>query len=656
MLLGAVTVPAMAVSVDQLTDVKKTDWFYSAVQYLAEKDYMIGVTDDLFAPSREVSRAMFVVILHRLDGEISTGASNFVDVPANAWCARAVNWAAKNGIVNGINEKEFAPNDPVTREQMCAMMARFLNYRAKKDNKTYPTSVPEKTFLDAASIGTFAKEAVKQCQMWGLVYGEKDGKFSPKDNSTRAEVAAVIQRLDVLLSSGKGQGGGSIGGGSIGGGSIGGGGLTTNTASYTIKAILDVPSSLSSTDPELAATYNNVTVRGTTVTGDKTFGQVAKDLVNGENATVLKKAITEALNKVKGKTVSQTVNGQKVTVSITNGGVISAFASVKVTDIANNTLASQAQLEALIGKLQNGGEMSFTKDELQAMDDLLVKIDQVGTMELNEIQNKIDQVVAQKPELEQVVSGMTPDAVKRAAETYKGQVENILTDIDVSRDKISDLSSNYTSKPVKKDPVLMNVQMDLGTYYDQAAGKFTSSKTAALNRLESELGLTFTADQQTKAGAVYDLNHPANYVTKNSDKTLTLMTADQYLPLIQANVAKTADFYASLNEDAAFYQSLLKRVENKYQNGYGVSYTGSVTDAAALMGDKDGILVDESKNFRNSMTFSVTVDADEDTYFAWRDLITGKFSQAGSILPGEMPGALAGLVGNYTITLNVTKQ
>ena len=160
--------PAMAVSVDQLTDVKKTDWFYSAVQYVAEKDYMIGVTDDLFAPSREVSRAMFVVILHRMDGEPSVATSTtFADVPADAWCAKAVSWAVQNGIVYGLNEKEFAPNAPVTRQQMCVMMDRFLDYRAKKDNKTFKTTNAAKTFLDADSIGAFAKEAVKQCQMLG---------------------------------------------------------------------------------------------------------------------------------------------------------------------------------------------------------------------------------------------------------------------------------------------------------------------------------------------------------------------------------------------------------------------------------------------------------------------------------------------------------
>ena len=145
-------------------------------------------------------------------------------------------------------------------------------------------------------------------------------------------------------------------------------------------------------------------------------------------------------------------------------------------------------------------------------------------------------------------------------------------------------------------------------------------------------------------------------MTDNGNGTLTLKAASVYVNLIKSNVTDSMAFYESLDEDAAFYESLLNRVQSKYQDGYGVTYTGSVADAAALMGDKDGMLVNESLNFRNSTTFSITVTASEDTYDSWLDLITGKFSQADGILPGEMPSILANMLGEYTITLNVTKQ
>lgn len=670
-LLGT-AMPAMAVSVDQLTDVKKTDWFYSAVEYVAQKDYMIGVTDDLFAPYRDLSRAMFVTILHRLDGEPSVDTrATFKDVPADAWCADSVSWAVQNGIVYGFNEEQFAPDAPVTRQQMCVMMIRFLDYRAKKDNVTFKTTNQAKTFLDAASIGDFAKDAVKRCQMLGLMFGDEAGNFNPQANATRAQVAVVIQRLDTLLANAVKAEESESEGGSGGGGGGGGGGdnptpPTAQTANYVVKATVNVPDKVSTTDPEFMAAYNNVTIDGTTVTNDPTFAQVVNALVSGtENENTLKNAVNEALNKVKGKSVTQTVNGQKATIKISEGGVISASVSVNVTDLTSGAqtfalrAVTQDQLQDLIGKLQNGGSMTFTKDEVLAMGDLIDKADEVATMPADELQQKIDQVVADKPELGQIVSGMTPDIVQQAAEDYKGQMEEVLTDLGVTKEDIAqgNIPEDIETVVVKKEPVVMNVQLDLGTYLTDAVNKFNSSKASALDRMEKELypdgSKTIDKDQ---AGALYDLNNPANYVTDNGNGTLTLKAASVYVNLIKSNVTDSMAFYESLDEDAAFYESLLNRVQSKYQDGYGVTYTGSVADAAALMGDKDGMLVNESLNFRNSTTFSITVTASEGTYDSWLDLITGKFSQADGILPGEMPSILANMLGEYTITLNVTKQ
>ena len=670
-LLGT-AMPAMAVSVDQLTDVKKTDWFYSAVEYVAQKDYMIGVTDDLFAPYRDLSRAMFVTILHRLDGEPSVDTrATFKDVPADAWCADSVSWAVQNGIVYGFNEEQFAPDAPVTRQQMCVMMIRFLDYRAKKDNVTFKTTNQEKTFLDAASIGDFAKDAVKRCQMLGLMFGDEAGNFNPQANATRAQGAVVIQRLDTLLANAVKAEESESEGGSGGGGGGGGGGdnptpPTAQTANYVVKATVNVPDKVSTTDPEFMAAYNNVTIDGTTVTNDATFAQVVNALVSGtENENTLKNAVNEALNKVKGKSVIQTVNGQKATIKISEGGVISASVSVNVTDLTSGAqtfalrAVTQDQLQDLIGKLQNGGSMTFTKDEVLAMGDLIDKADEVATMPADELQQKIDQVVADKPELGQIVSGMTPDIVQQAAEDYKGQMEEVLTDLGVTKEDIAqgNIPEDIETVVVKKEPVVMNVQLDLGTYLTDAVNKFNSSKASALDRMEKELypdgSKTIDKDQ---AGALYDLNNPANYVTDNGNGTLTLKAASVYVNLIKSNVTDSMAFYESLDEDAAFYESLLNRVQSKYQDGYGVTYTGSVADAAALMGDKDGMLVNESLNFRNSTTFSITVTASEGTYDSWLDLITGKFSQADGILPGEMPSILANMLGEYTITLNVTKQ
>lgn len=651
MLLGLVSTSALAVNVDQLVDVEKSDWFYPYVQYVAEQEYMEGIGGNKFAPEMEMSRAMFVTVLYRLDDPSGvSGESKFVDVPADTWYTEAVNWAVANGIVDGIGGNKFAPDSPITREQICTMMTRYLEYRAERDNKVYNSKNEEKIFPDADLISDYAKEAVKKCQMWGLIVGDDKGYINPANNATRAEIAAVIQRLDALLAAGEDVGGGEV---------IGGGGTviptpTPETASYTVKVTLDVPDSLSGTDPEFWARYDNVTINGSTVSGDKAFGMVVSDLVNGTNSNALSNYINEALNRVKGKTTTQTLNGQQVTVSISDAGVISASVSMNVTDLTK-TRASQEELEALITKLQNGGSMTFTKDELVIMNDLLGKIDQVEGMSNQDIQDKIDQVVEEKPELAQVVSGMTPEAIKQAATDYKDQVEQVFTDIGVDKNNIDTLPDDYTSSEVTKKPVLMDVAVNLGAYYTQMVDKFTSSKDTAIRNMETQLGLTFTADQKAKAGALYDLNNPAKYVTNSGNGTLTLKSASDYVVLVQDNVTRSAAFYESLGQDEAFYRNMLQRMEDKYKEGYGVTYSeGFVDNMAALLGDKDGILVDGT-TFREDMTFSVSVTVSEDNYTSWLDLIAGKFSQA-DVLPETMPSALSSLLGSYTLTFTIDKQ
>lgn len=646
MLLGSVTTSALAVDVNQLVDVEKSDWFYPYVEYVAGKDYMKGISSTQFAPMMEMNRAMFVTVLYRLDNPKGVSSqSNFVDVPSDTWYTQAVNWAAANKIVNGIGGDKFAPDDSITREQICTIVARYVEYRAKKDGKTYKTTEKEKTFPDADQIGEYAKEAVKKCQMWGLIEGNEKGYMNPLNTATRAEVATIVQRLDKMLA------GGQSSGGSSSGGSSSGGNPTPTSAAYTVKATLDVPDSLDTRKLDLVSNYNVTVYSNGTINGDKDLGGVITDLTAGENETALRNALTEALSRVKGKSTTQTINGQVVTLSIDDNGVITASMSVKVTDITGSkTRASEEELEALIEKLQNGGEMTFTAEELPVMEDLLSKIDKVQGMSEQEIQDKIDEIVAEKPELEQVVKGLTYEAIQDAADSYKNDLTEIKTEVEKAVDE------GQSSVVIDKEPVVMSVAMDLGEYLQMAVDKFTASKDTAIDRLESELGLTFTDEQQAAAEALYDVNNPTNYMTNNGDGTLTLKDTDSYFTVFQNNVTNGVAFYDSLDGDAAFYQSLLERLEDKYQDGYGINYAGSVETMAALMGDPDGIMVDENKAFRDDMTFELKVTASEDTYKNWVDLITGKWSQAGNFLPGEMPSALANLLGDYTVTVTIDKQ
>ena len=178
-------------------DVKKKDWFYDSVSYVYENGMMSGTSATRFAPNENLTRAMFVTILGRLDGVKVNHkvATVFTDVKKGQYYTGYVKWGNDNGIVNGTTKTTFGPDENITREQMCALMVRYAKY-AGVELKAVNKSV---TFKDAAKISGYAKAAVKTCQRAGLVSGEAiEGgyNFRPTGNATRAEAAAIFERFD----------------------------------------------------------------------------------------------------------------------------------------------------------------------------------------------------------------------------------------------------------------------------------------------------------------------------------------------------------------------------------------------------------------------------------------------------------------------------
>lgn len=208
---------ALAAKADDFTDVSRSDWFYDYVDYVSSKGYFRGTTETTFAPQRNMTRAMFVVVLSRFDGaKGDSSQSAFTDVAPEAWCTAAINWAAANKIVEGKGDGTFAPDAPITRAQMCAIINRYLNYYKKGNKVTLSQTGSVSAMSDQNTVPSYAVDAVKQCQRYGLINGFKDGTFRPNALSTRAHVAAVIYRMADLVKNAKAastSGGGSSGGG-----------------------------------------------------------------------------------------------------------------------------------------------------------------------------------------------------------------------------------------------------------------------------------------------------------------------------------------------------------------------------------------------------------------------------------------------------------
>lgn len=175
-------------------DVHENDWFYEPVEYVYNNGLMNGVSELFFEPNGTVTRGMIVTILHRLEGEPGVDyAMSFTDVAEGQWYAEAVRWAASEGIVNGVSDTAFAPDDPVTREQFAAILWRYAQY------KGYDVSIGESTnllsYLDFDEISEYAIPAMQWAVGDGVMSGRGEGILAPQGTATRAEAAAMLMRF-----------------------------------------------------------------------------------------------------------------------------------------------------------------------------------------------------------------------------------------------------------------------------------------------------------------------------------------------------------------------------------------------------------------------------------------------------------------------------
>ena len=175
------------------SDVSASDWFAPYVNYAYINGLMRGISDDLFDPDGDMDRAMIVTVLWRTEGTPApSGPSPFDDL-REEWYRGAVVWAAENGIVNGTGKGKFSPDDPLTREQIAAIMMRFSTYKgygvsARADISTFP---------DASKVDGYAVDPMRWAVGSGLITGSaQNGKIylDPLGHATRAQVATILNR------------------------------------------------------------------------------------------------------------------------------------------------------------------------------------------------------------------------------------------------------------------------------------------------------------------------------------------------------------------------------------------------------------------------------------------------------------------------------
>ncbi len=206
-IVGAVLAAAMAMAIpftagaaeiSDFEDVKTSAWYYNAVEYAVSEGLFAGTGKTTFSPDGPMTRGMFVTVLGRKAGVDKSQylTCRFNDVKAGAFYAPYAEWAAAYGIVSGVSETRFSPNDKITREQMASILYRYA--KATENDATFSAEAYN-SFSDTGKVSGWAAEAFQWAADKGIINGS-DGKLNPKNTASRAQVAQIFYAgKDILI-------------------------------------------------------------------------------------------------------------------------------------------------------------------------------------------------------------------------------------------------------------------------------------------------------------------------------------------------------------------------------------------------------------------------------------------------------------------------
>lgn len=182
----------------QFSDVASGSWYYTYVTQAAAKGLFNGVGDGKFDPNGFTTRAMLTTVLWRQDGKKEAATAPFTDVPSEKWYAAAIDWAFETGVVKGVSETLFGPDEEITREQLVTMLYRYAQTQESFDT----TATAElSAFSDADTVSAYAAEAIRWAVAVKIMNGD-GGRLRPQGNATRAECAKLLLCFTALSGGG----------------------------------------------------------------------------------------------------------------------------------------------------------------------------------------------------------------------------------------------------------------------------------------------------------------------------------------------------------------------------------------------------------------------------------------------------------------------
>lgn len=190
------TEPSTPATPSKFSDVAAGSWYEEAVDYAVSNGLFTGTSDTTFSPNSGMTRAMLVTVLHRAENEPSAAAAAFSDVPSGKWYTNAVGWASANQIVSGISERQFAPDNNITREQLVTILYRYAQQKGYSLDSSAPATGAVTAMKDWSSVKSYAQDAMEWAYNNGIISGMGDGTIAPAGNATRAQVATIIMNFN----------------------------------------------------------------------------------------------------------------------------------------------------------------------------------------------------------------------------------------------------------------------------------------------------------------------------------------------------------------------------------------------------------------------------------------------------------------------------
>lgn len=176
------------------SDIDRKQWYRDAIDFVIKNKYFNGISKNEFAPNINMTRAMFVTVLSRMENiDVSKyQESKFTDVEKGKWYSGAVNWASNNDIVKGIGNNKFNPNGFITRQEMASIMYRYATYKKIATDNVDETNFNK--FADKNTVASWAKVEMLWATSKGIINGTNIG-IEPGRNATRAQVAQIIKNF-----------------------------------------------------------------------------------------------------------------------------------------------------------------------------------------------------------------------------------------------------------------------------------------------------------------------------------------------------------------------------------------------------------------------------------------------------------------------------